>query len=114
MLLSTSGTRTTLPQHTCDTTPVKSKVALRITATQGIDYYSTVRTVPTSLHWEGHRRRTNCRTVVDTLYIVITVPRSRYTCVPNVEPFNMKESVRALCVEKEDMMKNPVPLRVPL
>ena len=35
-------------------------------------------TVPTSLHREGHRRRTNCRTVVGTLYVVITAPRSRY------------------------------------
>ena len=37
-------------------------------------------TVPTSLHREGHRRRKNCHTVIDTLYIVITVPRSRYIC----------------------------------
>ena len=79
MLLSTSGTRTTLLPHTHDAAPVKSKVALRIKATQGIDYYSTAHTVPTSLHREGHRRHMNRRTVVDTLYIVITAPRSRYT-----------------------------------
>ena len=80
MLLSTSGTRTTLPLHTRDTAPVKSKVAPRLTAAQGIDYYSTARTVPMSLHREGHHHRTNRLTVVDTLYIVITVPRSHYTC----------------------------------
>ena len=78
MLLSTSGTTTTLLPHTCDATPIKSKVAPRITATQGIDYYSTARTVPTSLHREGHHHRMNRRTVVNTLYVVITMPRSRY------------------------------------
>ena len=78
MLLSTSGTRTTPLLHTRDTAPIKSKVALRLTAAQGVDYYSTARTVPTSLHWEGHHRHTNHRTVIDTLYIVITAPRSRY------------------------------------
>ena len=80
MLLSTSGTRTTLPLHTRDTAPIKSKVAPQITAAQGIDYYSTAHTVPTSLNWEGHRRCTNRHTVVDTLYVVITVLRSHYTC----------------------------------
>ena len=82
MLLSTSGTRTTLPQHTRDAAPVKSKVAPRITAEQGVDYYSMARTVPTSLHQEGHHRRTNRRTVVDTLYVIITTPRSRYIWHP--------------------------------
>ena len=77
MLLSTSGTRTTPPLHSSDAAPIKSKVALRLTAAQGIDYYSTVHTVPTSLHREGHRRRT----VVDTLYVIITAPRSRYICI---------------------------------
>ena len=81
MLLSTSGTRTTPPPHTSDAAPVKSKVTPRITAAQGVDYYSTARTVPTSLHREGHCRRMNRRTVVDTLYVVITAPRSRYRCV---------------------------------
>ena len=80
MLWSTSGTRTTPPPHTRDAAPIKSKVAPRITAAQGVDYYSTAWTVPASLHREGHHRRTNRRTVVDTLYVVITVPRSRYTC----------------------------------
>ena len=83
MLLSTSRTRTTPPPHTCDAAPVKSKVAPRITAAQGVDYYSTVRTVPTSLHREGHRHRMNRRTVVDTLYVVITAPRSRYIYTNN-------------------------------
>ena len=80
MLLSTSGTRTTRPLHTRDAAPIKSKVALRLTATHGIDYYSLARTVPMSLHQEGHHRRTNRHTVIDTLYIVITAPRSRYIC----------------------------------
>ena len=78
MLLSTSGTRTTPPPYTRDATPIKSKVAPGLTAAQGVDYYSTARTVPTSLHWEGHHRRTNRHMVVDTLYIIITAPRSRY------------------------------------
>ena len=82
MLLSTSGTRTTLLPHTCDAAPVKSKVALQLTATQGIDYYSMVCTVPMSLHREGHCCRTNCHTVVDTLYAVITTLRSRYIWRP--------------------------------
>ena len=78
MLSSTSRTRITPLPHTSDAAPIKSKVAPRITAAQGIDYYSTARTVPTSLHWEGHRRHMNRRTVVGTLYVVITAPRSRY------------------------------------
>ena len=82
MLLSTSGTRTTPPPHTRDATPVKRKVAPLLTATQGVDYYSTARTVPTNLHREGHRHRTNRRMVVDTLYVIITAPRSRYIWRP--------------------------------
>ena len=81
MLLSTSGTRTTLPPHTRDAAPIKSKVAPRITAAQGVDYYSTARTVPTSLYREGHRCHTNCHTVIGTLYIIITMPRSCYTYI---------------------------------
>ena len=84
MLLSTSGTRTTPPPHTRDAAPVKSKVAPQITAAQGIDYCSMVCTVPMSLHREGHRRHMNCRTVVDTLYVIITVPRSRYTYISHL------------------------------
>ena len=82
MLLSTSGTRTTLPLHTSDAAPIKSKVAPRITAAQGVDYYSKARTVPMSLHWEGHHCRMNRRSVVDTLYVIITVPRSHYIWRP--------------------------------
>ena len=82
MLLSTSGTRTTPLPHTCDATPIKSKVAPQLTAAQGIDYYSMARTVPTSLHREGHRCCMDRHTVVDTLYIVITAPRSRYIWRP--------------------------------
>ena len=82
MLLSTSGTRTIPPPHTRDASPVKSKVAPRLTATQGVDYNSTVHTVLTSLHREGYCRCMNRRTVVNTLYIVITVPRSRYIWRP--------------------------------
>ena len=78
MLLSTSGTRTTPPLHTSDAAPIKSKVAPRITAAQDVDYYSMVHTVPTSLHQEGHCHRMNRCTVIGTLYVVITVPRSRY------------------------------------
>ena len=39
---------------------------------------------------------------------------SQWTCIPNVELFNMRDNVHALCVGKEGMMKNPAPLRVPL
>ena len=78
MLLSTSGRRTTPPLHTRDITPVKSKVAPRLTAAQGIDYYSTVHTVPTNLHQEGHCHHMDRCTVIDTLYVIITAPRSRY------------------------------------
>ena len=52
MLKSTSGTRTTPPPHTRDAAPIKSKVAPRLTASQGIDYHSMVSTVSTSLHRE--------------------------------------------------------------
>ena len=79
MLSSTSGTRTTLLLHTHDAAPIKSKVALQLTAKQGIDYYSMARTVPMSLHQEGHRCHTDHHTVVYTPHIVITMPRSRYT-----------------------------------
>ena len=72
MLKSTSGTEPSLPLHTRDTAPVKSKVALRLTASQGIDYHSTARTVYLSHHQGGHRCRTGHRTVIDTLYVVIT------------------------------------------
>ena len=78
MLLSTFGTRTTSPPHTRDAAPVKSKVALQLTAEKGIDYYSMAHAVPTSLHQKGHHRRT----VVNTLYIIITAPRSRYIWHP--------------------------------
>ena len=96
MLLSTSRTRTTPPPHTRDAAPIKSKVAPRITAVQGIDYYSTACTVLTSLHWEGHRRRTNRRTVINTLYVIITVPRSRYIWRPWVGS-SKKDSLWIVC-----------------
>ena len=82
MLLSTSGIRTTPLPHTHDAAPVKSKVAPQLTAVQGIDYYSTACTVPMSLNWEGHRRCMDCRTVINTLYVVITMPKSHYIWRP--------------------------------
>ena len=82
MLLSTSGTRTTPLLHTCDAAPVKSKVAPQITAAQGIDYYSMAHIVPMSLHREGHGCHTNHHMVINTLYIIITAPRSRYIWRP--------------------------------
>ena len=72
MLKSTSGTEPSPPPHTRDAAPVKSKVAPRLTASQGVDYHSTVRTVYLSHHRGGHRHPTGHRTVVDTLYVVIT------------------------------------------
>ena len=82
MLLSTIGTRTTPPPNTIDAAPIKSKVAPRITAVQGVDYYSMACTVPMSLHREGHHHHTDRHTVVDTLYVVITAPRSCYIWHP--------------------------------
>ena len=72
MLKSTSGTEPSPLPHTRDVTPVKSKVAPRLTASQGVDYHSMARTVYLSHHRGGHRRRTGHCTVVDTLYVVIT------------------------------------------
>ena len=72
MLKTTSGTEPSLPPHTRDAAPIKSKVALRLTASQGVDYHSTACTVYLSHHRGGHRRHTGHRMVVDTLYVVIT------------------------------------------
>ena len=82
MLKSTSGTEPPPPLHTRDATPVKSKVALRLTASQGVDYCSTARTVYLSHHREGHRCCTGHRMTVDTLYVIITtqVPLHIFFC----------------------------------
>ena len=84
MLKSTSGTEPSLPPHTRDATPVKSKVAPRLTASQGIDYHSTACTVYLSHHRGGHRRHTGHRTVVDTLYVVITAQVPLHIAKSNV------------------------------
>ena len=68
MLKSTSGTEPSPPPHTHDTSPKKSKVAPQSTASQGIGYHSTARTVYLSHHQEGHCHRMS----VNTLYIIIT------------------------------------------
>ena len=72
MLKSTSGTEPSPPPHIRDTAPVKSKVALQLTALQGIDYHSTACTVYLSHHRGGHHCHMGHHTIVDTLYIVIT------------------------------------------
>ena len=72
MLKSTSGTEPSLPPHTHDTAPIKSKVAPQLTASQGIDYHSMACTVYLSHRRGGHCHGTGHRTVLDTLYIVIT------------------------------------------
>ena len=72
MLKSTSGTEPPPLLHTCDASPVKSKVAPQLTASQGVDYHSTVHTVYLSHHREGHHHRMGHHTVINTLYIVIT------------------------------------------
>ena len=74
MLKSTSGTEASLPLHTCDTAPVKSKVAPQLTASQSIDYHSMVLTVYPSHHQEGHCHCTDHRMSIDTLCDVITTP----------------------------------------
>ena len=72
MLKSTSGTEPSPPPHTHDAAPIKSKVAPRLTALQGIDYHSMACTVHSSHHRERHHRRTGHCMIIDTLYIVIT------------------------------------------
>ena len=72
MLKSTSRTEPSLPPHTRDAALVKSKVALRLTASQGVDYHSMARTVYFGHHQEGHCCHMGHRTTVDTLYVVIT------------------------------------------
>ena len=72
MLKSTSGTEPSLPPHTHDAAPVKSKVAPRLTALQGIDYHSMARTVYSSHHQEGHCHCMGHHMIVATLYVVIT------------------------------------------
>ena len=57
MLKSISGTEPSPPPHTRDAAPIKSKVALRLTASQGVDYHSTAHTVYLGHHKEGHCHR---------------------------------------------------------
>ena len=72
MLKSTSGTEPSLLPHTHDATPVKSKVAQRLTASQGVDYHSTACTVSLSHHREGHHHHKGHCMIVDTLHVIIT------------------------------------------
>ena len=72
MLKSTSATEPSLPLHTCDATPEKSKVAQWLTALQGIDYHSMVHAVHLCHHQKGHHHHTDHHTSVDTLCIVFT------------------------------------------
>ena len=72
MLKSTSGTEPSPLPHTCDAAPVKSKVVLQLTALQSIDYHSMACNVYLGHHREEHHHRTGHRTIVDTLYVVIT------------------------------------------
>ena len=60
------------PLMTSDATPIKSKVALSLTALQGIDYHSAVSTAYTNHHQERDRHCMVCHMSIDTLYIVIT------------------------------------------
>ena len=72
MLKSTSGTEPSPPPHTRDAAPIKSKVAPWLTASQGIDYHSTVHTVYLCHHREGYHRCTGHCMTINTLYIIIT------------------------------------------
>ena len=72
MLKSTSGTEPSPPPHTRDATPIKRKVALQLTALQGIDYHSMTCTVHLSHHRGGHHCCTGHRMIVDTLFVIIT------------------------------------------
>ena len=72
MLKSTSGTEPSPPPHTRDATPVKSKVALQLTALQGIDYHSMACTVYLSHHQEEHCHCMGHHMIIDTVYVIIT------------------------------------------
>ena len=87
VLKSTSRTEPSPPLHTRDAAPIRSKVAPQLTALQGVDYRSTVHTVYSSHHREGHRCRTGHCTSVITLYIVITtqVPLHMFKSIVSLE-----------------------------
>ena len=72
LLESNSGTEPPAPPLTSDATPVESKVALQLTALQGIDYSSMASTVNPSQYQERDHHRMVRRTSVDTLYVIIT------------------------------------------
>ena len=72
MLKSISGTEPPLLLHTHDATPIKSKVAPQLIASQGIDYHSMACTVFSRYHQAGHHHHTGHRMSVDSLYIIIT------------------------------------------
>ena len=71
-LKSTSGKEPLPLPQTSDATPVKSKVAPQLTASQGVDYHSMASTVKPCDHQEGNHHRMECRMSVDTLYVEIT------------------------------------------
>ena len=62
---------------THDAAPILSKVALWLTALQGIGYSSILSTTCFSHYQEGDHCHMKCFTCIDTLYVLITV-RSRY------------------------------------
>ena len=77
MLKSTDRqTEPSLPPHTHDAAPVKSKVAPQLTALQGIGYHSMSHTVYLSDHQGGHCCHTGRRMSINTLYVVITAQDS--------------------------------------
>ena len=89
MLKSTSGTEPSLLPHTRDAAPIKSKVAPRLTASQGVGYQSMARTVYSSHHWEGYCRHTGHRTIVDTCRTVKVTDTEPYyiRAVPATKAF---------------------------
>ena len=59
----------------------------------GIDYHSMARTVHLSHNREGHRRRTDRRTVVDTLYVItaqVTLPVLEFWYIGKFDPNGRK------------------------
>ena len=80
-LESNSGTEPRPLPLTSDATPVESKVALQLTALQGIDYHSTASTANPSQYQEGDCCHMVHHMSVDALYITITTQVLLYMSV---------------------------------
>ena len=75
-LESNSGTEPTPLPLTSDVAPVESKVALQLTALQGVDYCSTASTANPSQYQEGDCCHTVHHTSTDTLILLCVLYKS--------------------------------------